>query len=367
MILHIFHDHNFLHFTQLEFEKCTEQSKYVILSEQAVIAKGCVVLNNDALVDLIHKENFSRIIIHNLTGQKAKPIIESGYQGAIHWSAWGNDIYHSGFGFSPNQLLEKETLAFLKANDIKVPKPSVLRSNKKLKEVFFWFYHLIKKTRHPSDWVNKLLPKITSFSTVIPLERNDVKAVVKNADYLPFTYGNLSDLIPESEVLFDFKKLGKQICVGNSATAANNHISVFNKIKNKPLLIPFVYGDKAYKASVLRTYQSEASFEFVLDRLAYADYLNTLKKANTMVINTLRQQGLGTIILGLHLGMRLYLNKKNPTFTFLQSLNIHVFDFESEFEKFENKPLTAQEVMENRKGLIAYWGVDAAAKRMKDF
>lgn len=368
MILHIFNNQNFIEITKNEFEKSQNNNVYVILSSKKNIQNTVPQHNHQSLVSLIKLQKFSCIVIHYLTSDKACVIIDSGYTGKIHWSIWGNDMYNNAFGFSANQIFDHQTKKYLKKNQIKISDRNRLLNNIVIKKIAFKLYFLIKRKQHPSLSITKLIPKITSYSTVIPSEQHSISSFLKNAQYKPFTYGNIETLIPNKYINFSPKKLGTEICIGNSATPSNNHISIFSQLDNTTTVrIPFAYGINKYKEAILNDFNNYRHFNFSTEFVSYEDYTESLTHSNTLIINTHRQQAVGTILIALYLGMRVYFNSKNPTYHFLKHLGADVFDFWKDFEHYKNSTMSIEQVLNNRKSIENYWGNEASNERMKAF
>ncbi|MFK8037709.1 MAG: TDP-N-acetylfucosamine:lipid II N-acetylfucosaminyltransferase [Crocinitomicaceae bacterium] len=365
MILHIFHDNNFIELTKGEFDKSKNENLYVILSDKSDTKNDISHFDHQSLVTLIQENHFSCIVIHYLTSEKAEVILDSNYSGEVHWSIWGNDMYNSSFGFSADGILDRDTKKYLKINEIKTSNKRRLFTNPLIKKIAHKLYFLVKRRVHPSQNITKLLPKITSYSTVIPNEKDVINPFLINANYKPFTYGNLKTLIPIKYLNSSPKDLGNAICVGNSATPSNNHLSAFSKLDSTLLVrIPFAYGEDRYKKAVLKDFDNNDNFHFLKEYVPYEKYMESLTLANTLIINTHRQQAVGTILMGLYLGMRIYLNAKNPTYHFLKDLGVEVFDFFEDFDNYKNKPMTCEQVQNNQKCVEKHWGEVASDERM---
>jgi dTDP-N-acetylfucosamine:lipid II N-acetylfucosaminyltransferase len=370
MNLHILHSKLFLKHIRNAFGYTEDDNEYVVLTDSPqkddFIKEQCMEMTVDELSEYIRNSTFEQLVIHYLDGRKAHAILDSGFVGDIHWSAWGGDIYNSHFGFNPTDLYGKATKEFYIKTGLRKKENILYRSGNTTRKFLLFLYPILKFRKHPYRYVEELIPSLTSCSTVLPFEIDYIRQRCPDIQYKPFSYIDLSSTIKSDLINFDHHNLGDAIVTGTSASPTNNHIDVIKAIGEHRLIIPLAYGNVHYKDQLLSSFQ-KPSIEFLLELIPYDDYLKLLSSANTMIMNQHRQHGLGNITLGLYLGMRLYLNRNNPSLDFFKSLGIHVFDFESDFKRFENKPLSDEEVRQNRINLESYWGKEATAKRMKNF
>ena len=69
------------------------------------------------------------------------------------------------------------------------------------------------------------------------------------------------------------------------------------------------------------------------------DYELVFKKASALVINTYRQKALGSILLALKNGVKVYLNVKNSTLQILYSKGLLVYTVDQLFDDLENNTM----------------------------
>ncbi|MDG2145039.1 MAG: hypothetical protein P8K06_00790, partial [Porticoccaceae bacterium] len=114
------------------------------------------------------------------------------------------------------------------------------------RQSFFLYslYHLLRYRVKPLRKELKLLQLVNYVITVLPYEFKIIKKEFGlMAEYLDYNYG-VNKFNSFSNV-----SLGDSILIGNSATSANNHLDVFDIIKdtNKKLIVPLSYGAYDYK------------------------------------------------------------------------------------------------------------------------
>jgi len=106
------------------------------------------------------------------------------------------------------------------------------------------------------------------------------------------------------------------LIIGNSASPANNHLDVVrfletHKVKAN-LLIPVSYGDSGYISFLRKNLSySYGNLEFVDRYMAFEEYLQFISAADALVMNTVRPQGYGNILMMLYMDKPVYFNEKN--------------------------------------------------------
>lgn len=202
--------------------------------------------------------------------------------------------------------------------------------------------------------------KVDYFSPVLASEYVAFKNAVKiNAKYLDWDYGSTFSILEK----FKNKKItGDNILLGNSATRTNNHISAFDLINNlvsdKKIVLPLSYGDKNYKKWLeYEMKRFDLNFE-VLDKfLTLEEYFEVLLGCKYVIMNHVRQQALGNIIVMLSLGAKVFLRPKNPLYSYLIEKGFYVYSVEdidldsfkeiSSYKANENMRLTHELYNEN--------------------
>jgi glycosyltransferase involved in cell wall biosynthesis len=110
------------------------------------------------------------------------------------------------------------------------------------------------------------------------------------------------------------------LIIGNSGSPENNHLDVIrfldeNRIKAH-LLIPVSYGDSGYIKFLKKTASySCGKIEFVDRYMPFDEYLNFLGRADALVMNTLRPQGYGNILMMMYIGKPVVFNERNISLT----------------------------------------------------
>jgi hypothetical protein len=176
--------------------------------------------------------------------------------------------------------------------------------------------------------------EIEFISTVLPYEFEIIKKEFNlTAKYIDYNYSvnkfNSDLSMP----------LGDSILIGNSATLSNNHLDIFDIIKNtnSKMIVPLSYGAYGYQDYKERViYQGNKlfkdNFHAIKSFLPIQEYDKILMSCNTMIMYHIRQQALGNIYMALYLGMRVFLNKKSITYKYMNDIGMIIFELEKDFD-----------------------------------
>ncbi|WP_026337572.1 TDP-N-acetylfucosamine:lipid II N-acetylfucosaminyltransferase [Teredinibacter turnerae] len=306
--------------------------------------------------------SYALIVLHSLN-QNWFPLIKKIPDNIpVVWLGWGLDYYD--ILYRRESSLYKD-LTFKYWKEKKVARLGGLRPKGMVSRV-------LKKVLYPSK--ASVLKRVDVFSPVLPSEYELVKKSCGHlkADYLSWNYGNLEEnLIKgfESEVV-----KGSAILVGNSAGFTNNHLDSFNILKKidlnrRKIICPLSYGDPGYASYIIASGRAQFGDNFVplVDFMAMNDYVATLCDCGYVIMDHLRQQAVGNIVIMLYLGAKVFLNDSCPTFAFLKMLGVSVHSIQelSERTGLLDKPLSEVERLANRSAVLQYWGKAAIEQKTK--
>ena len=312
-------------------------------------------------------ENCDVLVVHFLTPFGADMICAAPERVKIVWSGWGGDYYHllpgdadDLFGSQTRKILADLNFNIARKNPIKFAR-LLLRPLRRS-----YIRHLQLKPA---------IRRVNFFSAPLP----DDYLILKNhlgsdfsATYVQLNYGNVHDTfaIGGEEVQ------GSNILVGNSATFTNNHIEVFNLLKNHDLsnrgvIVPLSYGDSAYRDIILSSGRKILGDKFhpIVDFLPLIEYNKIISTCSCAVMNSYRQQALGNIGSVLYQGAKLFLNSKNVTVNFLKSRGACISDIDELTPVGDDPfaPLSAHERLRNRQVLEGFWGANIVAENFLNF
>jgi dTDP-N-acetylfucosamine:lipid II N-acetylfucosaminyltransferase len=163
--------------------------------------------------------------------------------------------------------------------------------------------------------------KINGVLTWMKSEFEFIQRSVKtpSADWNFFFYEN--DLPYEQLDRFDSAEIRKegnlQLILGNSGTDTNNHVDAVAQVATSgvhaDLVIPVSYGSDEYIRFLKKSVSSYkgGSIEFLDQFLAFDNYLKLLIESDGLIMNHLRPQGYGNILMMMYLNKPVFLNPRN--------------------------------------------------------
>ena len=305
---------------------------------------------------------YDLVIFHSLTVSTFPELASIPEDTPTVWLGWGVDYYEDLLGHIPLYL---DTTKKIHSNLI-AGKPK-RRVAKLVKGVV--------RTFRPKGRKIKGIENITLFSPVLPEEYGMVKGSRKWRRFPKFAswnYGTMEDnLIKgfEGEVV-----TGSAILVGNSATYTGNHAEALDLIhklgvNDREVVAPLSYGDPQLAKELTSLGQEYFSdnFEPLMDFMPVQDYVAIIKKCGYVIMNHVRQQAVGNIVIMLYLGARVFVRQENPVYDFFKNSGV-VISTVQELEgqpELLNSPLTAEERASNRAIVSDYWGRERAYERTR--
>lgn len=314
-----------------------KSSPLYIKSQKITIIRS----KNDILEILSSIEKIDGIIMHYYDDQKAETLIElkKRYPKAkAIWFAWGKDFYQA----IDYPLYNKKT-------------KQLLRKKQWIRSIIKTLVKPLLKYRYEKGVWYSAIPLIDYCSPVLPNEFSQIKKLKGfRAQQILYSY-----LEPET---IDFLKnkiqniqLGDNILIGNSATPTNNHLDIFQKIKEEKLpgklIVPLSYGEPIwYKDIIIEKGNLLFGKYFypLIDFMQIEDYIDLISSCNVVIYDHYRQQGMGNISTMLYFGARVYLSEKSIAYQYYKALGVHVYSLEKDFTKYKFSKLGVEKIIENR-------------------
>jgi dTDP-N-acetylfucosamine:lipid II N-acetylfucosaminyltransferase len=240
----------------------------------------------------------------------------------LNWMVWGTDLYNlPGVDFNFYQPLtwknfvrkdfSRETFLF---------KLKVWLTNSIFKRKAY------SKVSHVMTWMEK----------EYEFARRHLPSL--KAEHQFFFYENDVPYYKLDGFLEKVPEIGKRsvprLIIGNSGTPTNNHLDSIRKLEeqkvNADLVIPVSYGDKRYVHFLKKNIPlySGGKIEFVERFMAFNEYVEFLMDSDGLVMNTLRPQGYGNILMMLYLEKPVFLNSRNISLSDLRKNGIAVQDLD---------------------------------------
>lgn len=356
--IHLAEDEKFIDFAVREFNEAGRQSHlFIILGAEQKLkfikSPEVLIIHPRLFWQLIPfaKGHINSFFFHSLPNKFYKNLILRIPKGIpIFWMSWGFDLINV-FDDVNNYLKSKTK----NISPIKAQHPKIKTSG-------ISYYKAFKNLPETSS----MLERIDFISTVIEEENKiiDLSFYQKVPQWVPWNYFTMEqDVIKGYE---DKVISGNDILLGNSGNFWNNHLDAFDdllqfQIDFDKVICPLSYGDQNYRNQISQEGDLIFGKKFVAlnEFMAYPDYVKQLLSCKYVFMNSLRQLGLGNILLMLFLGSKVILDKSNPVFHFFNKNDIRVFSIEeAKSGRTENIDLE-----NTRSNLIRIWGKNAI--RMK--
>lgn len=369
MILHIVPDEKFIDAAYRAFEEVNpNNNEFVIISKKHPLKyiKKTPIRFVERKEFLSKKfinslKNYDMVCLHWLDDAKMQLLARANQSVKFVWIGWGGDYYDLIAG-DTTKLLKPKTLTLSHKHRIQT---ASLLFKSKIKQI-------IRKIIYKKIEKQHIINRIDFFAPVL---YEDYELLIKvipgfKPHYLAWNYGTLEDdMIKGFE---DHVVFGNNILLGNSASYENNHLDLFDQIKNSTMvnskiIAPLSYGDSYYREKVI--YEGREIFldRFIpiIDFMPIHEYVQLLSSCAFAVMGHLRQQALGNIVIMLYLGAKVFLDKSNPVYIFFKHQNTFVYTLD-EFDNEVKSKLTEEQIESNRSILRSHWSREVILRKTKD-
>ena len=173
--------------------------------------------------------------------------------------------------------------------------------------------------------INNLRGSINRINYFSPVLDTEYQIAIKHnpwfrAKFLCWNYGSIENDLSDSGQ--ENVNLGNNVLIGNSATPENNHVEIFEKLRNidgisnKKIVVPLSYGDEKYRNEIIKIGRNYFGDNFVplLNFLTKEEYLTLLNSCGYVFMNHIRQQAVGNIVIMMIKGAKIFINSDSPTY-----------------------------------------------------
>lgn len=367
MILHIVPDDKFIDMAYNMFEKAspnnnefmvvTKQKKFIYIKTTPITIVSPIKFLSQSFAKSLKKYDF--IVIHWMDDLKKQLIINAPKSVRFVWIGWGGDYYN----YINKNLFLQTTANLMKNVNLQIqPDGFLTKIKRNIKELLF--------LKDIKDF-EKVLHRLSYFAPVLHEDYLLVKNSFNNFNpqYLDWNYGTLED----DFIKQDLNISGKNILLGNSATFENNHIEAIDllcklDLENRKVICPLSYGLEEYAKEVIN-YGSTTlgdKFKYLINFMKIEEYNQIISTCSIVVMNHLRQQALGNIVIMLYFGAKVFLNKENPVYEFFKNNGAVIFSMEELTDKNIDIGLTEQDKNTNKEVLKKYWTRDVMLEKTKN-
>jgi len=315
----------------------------------------------------LNKDKIQAIVFHGLNEEYKWEIINK-YYGKIklHWFFWGTDGY-----MLPSMrkgLLKKKTRRLkIEKTNLKFWMYKVYNNNGIYNFIYLKIRNLLKKEKLYFQKFEDSLMKLSSISA-IPDDFEKLKKATKiSIKNFSVNIGSIDSILID-KIKIDEIKIGNNILLGNSISIENNHLEAFDSLKKfdlseRKILVPLSYGEsfeglQSHLISVGYSMFGKNKFMPITDFMNRMEYNELLSSCSVAILNHNKQHAWGNILTLLYLGIKVFLNEKNPLYTYLTNLNIVVFEMNSLSQANIDSKLPFRSVKHNRSVLNANFGTE---------
>jgi len=369
-ILHIVDDEKFTDTIFNTFESVNpDKNKFIIISNKktcnyvkktpvSIVPTRAVYLGG--LKELFF--NYDIVVIHMMNDLKLLLISQAPKYTRFVWCGWGADYY--------DLITQGEEITLLK------PKTRLL-FNWQMQEQKRSFStrskQLAKKLLgYNVDKIKVINSRISFFAPVIYEDYELIKKSMPDfrPQFVSWNNGSLED--DSINEYINSMVSGNNILVGNSSSYTNNHIEAFDliykyKLDGRDIITPLSYGDEFYREKIIAhgTKLFGANFIPLITFLTLDRYIALLKSCSIVIMNHLRQQAVGNIIMMLHMGAKVFLDHNNPVYNHFKKQGASIFTLE-DLEHEADLRLTMPQIVRNRKILKNNWSKEVINKKTKN-
>lgn len=288
---------------------------------------------------LFKSPNIDIIYFHSIPINYYKLFKYIDQQKIVIWWCWGYDIYNSYGLLKP-----------LINIDLYKPLTKQISTKGKISKIIFHYLKSLTLLKLRKDILNR----VDYFSPVIPIE---YELMTNNPTFRakPFMLESGPGLA--YMVKNDLKPLNKaqNVLIGNSLTLTNNHLDIFEKIKNIELsksrtyIVPINYGNGFDQNILKRKAQTiPAQFKWLESFIPIEEYKNLFNSITHAIFGHMRQQAMGNINMCLRNGIKIFLYKDSIIYKQLKSRGYYVYSIDSDLnENSLDEILSEKEALHN--------------------
>ena len=315
----------------------------------------------EKLKNQLSKNDF--VVVHYLLDFSCRLRLSTSPDIPFMWLMWGKDIYESGIYNS--EMYGPKTLSISRVN-------IGMKFAKNAAKILLGYAGKIIPLKKKIKAVRQM-----QFIGMFYHEEFDLfyKAQVFALNTRPvrFKYNPIEFFFKDNQ---NEKIHGNNIQIGNSATATNNHLEVFDMLRKmdlgeRKIIVPLSYGNKKYGHLIKEKGQElfQNKFHPLLDFMPLHEYQKTMQSCGVVIMNHYRQQALGNIISMIWMGAKVYLNTQSTVYQFLSRIGVHIYSIEDNLTKSNVNALQNlddEKIAHNRRILFEHYSQETIIQNLKD-
>lgn len=309
MNLHIAPDNTFTNkfYENLQELGLTDNNRIIIRSNDKILKSvrhhlGFAPLYSARFDELVgDTRDYEKVFVHYFTPLMYRWIARN-YFHELNWMVWGGDLYNlpglDRLCYEPLTLeryIKRSRSLQSRLYDAKILLTQSLFSNRayaKVTNVLTWMEEEYKFALEHLPIVAQ--HKFFFYENQVPYHQLDfVAQPSENSDRTVFI-------------------------VGNSGSPTNNHLDAIQFLENNrvdaDLIVPVSYGDPHYISFLKKEIKfSFGQVKFLERYMPFDEYLRLMASSDGLIMNSLRPQGYGNILMMMYLEKAVYLNLKNTS------------------------------------------------------
>jgi hypothetical protein len=375
-LVHIVRDQKFIDMAYREFEYAAPgRNRFVIIGENCElrhVRKANVEFRSfRSATKMVRSADCAAVVLHSLPGLRFLRQIPSNK--TVIWLGWGFDYYGRLLsGDYPNGLILPLTKSLIDRHNA-VHARQAERHYRRFRRA------LRETAKHCMGITNRrILTRIDYFIPVLDMEYE--RSIQLNPwfrpGYFEWNYATAEDDFGGLDP--NLGDLGSNILVGNSADPLNNHLEAFRTLDryvdltDKKIIVPLSYGKDWYRKEIVEAGNRLFGNRFIplteyLDATAYID---VLQSCGFVLMNHLRQQGMGNICIMMLKGASIFLHPRSPAYTWFLTKGCAVQNAEAlrtnvPRRKRVFEPLESADRKANSNFVMNFWGRDAQRRKTR--
>lgn len=262
----------------------------------------------------------------------------------VIWWCWGFELYSQEQGMK--QLISIDLLKPLSSE--------LQKQQNRRRGVFEKTKDFIKCVLHKrvlTEQRENIIKRVDYFQPVIPLEYKMMKSM-KGFHAKEFYYPRCTSSSYEI-ISYNQRSGSGNILIGNSASIENNHLDIWNSIRDqippgRKIILPLNYGYMDYSEVVCNCLTSKENEMVILKSfMPREEYFSLINSCSYAVFGVMRQQAMGNINYCISNGIKLFLYKDSMLYHFLKESGYVIFAIEDIDRYSFEIPLTSKEHEQN--------------------
>ena len=282
----------------------------------------------DALVG--NTRDYKKVFVHYFTPLMYRWVARNEFQ-ELNWMVWGGDLYN---------LPGLDRLCY---------EPLTLERYVKRNRSLQSRLYDLKIFVTQSSFSKKAYGKVSNILTWMTEEYQfAIKHLPVRALHKFFFYENQVPYHQLDSVAQSSKNSAQPtFIVGNSGSPTNNHLDAIQFLEDNRvhanLIVPVSYGDSHYISFLKKEIKySFGEVKFLERYMPFDEYLRLIASSDGLIMNSLRPQGYGNILMMMYLEKTVYLNSRNTSLPDLDKAglkwrSIDSITSQSSREKMQNK------------------------------